>query len=419
MDHSNAFIITLVSGLVLAFIFGMIAQRFKLSPIVGYLLAGVICGPYTPGFVADGHLAHQMAEVGVILLMFGVGLHFSPKDLMAVRGLALPGAIVQITAATAMGFGLGMLAGFPPMESFLFGFALSVASTVVLLRALEDRGTLETEDGKVAVGWLIVEDLAMVLALVLIPALVHASEGGGSIGSIVFAVGVTIGKIALFVALMMVVGMRFLPRILIWIAKLRSRELFTLGVLAIALGIAYAAATWFGASFALGAFLAGLVLSESEISHKAAEKTLPIRDVFSVLFFVSVGMLFDPAILMTEPLMVLGVVFIIMIGKSLAALAIILLFRKPLETGLVIAASLAQIGEFSFILAGFGLHAGVLSQDANGLILAGALFSIALNPFFFRGLDWLGRVMRANPGINSWLLRIERAAPPATVPESP
>jgi CPA2 family monovalent cation:H+ antiporter-2 len=335
-----------------------------------------------------------MGEIGVILLMFGVGLHFSPKDLLAVRGVALPGALAQITVATALGFGLGMLAGFGPFESFLFGFALSVASTVVLLRALEDRGALHTEDGKIAVGWLIVEDLAMILALVMIPAIIQVSNNGGSLASIGPAITLTVGKMALFIVLMMVIGTRILPKVLIWIAKLRSRELFTLGVVAIALGIAFAASTWFGASFALGAFLAGLVLSESEISHKAAERTLPLSDIFSVLFFVSVGMLFDPSILITEPLLVLGVVFIIMIGKSLAALLIIKAFKKPLSTGMTIAASLAQIGEFSFILAGVGLHAGVLSQDANGLILAGALISIALNPFFFRGLEWLGRKLQ-------------------------
>lgn len=397
MEHSNTFIVTLVAGLVLAFLFGLAAQRLKLSPLIGYLLAGVVCGPFTPGFVADSHLAEQMAEIGVILLMFGVGLHFSPKDLLAVRGLALPGAIVQIGAATAMGYGLGLLAGFGQLESFLFGFALSVASTVVLLRALEDRGALHTEDGKIAVGWLIVEDLAMILALVMIPAIIHASNSGGSLASIGPAITLTVGKMALFIVLMMVVGTRILPKVLIWIAKLRSRELFTLGVVAIALGIAFAASTWFGASFALGAFLAGLVLSETEISHKAAERTLPLSDIFSVLFFVSVGMLFDPSILVTEPLLVMGVVFIIMIGKSLAALLIIMAFKKPLSTGMTIAASLAQIGEFSFILAGVGLHSGALSQEANGLILAGALISIGLNPFFFRGLDWVARKFQPTP----------------------
>lgn len=397
MHGSAVFISTLVMGLVLAFIFGLIAQRLRLSPLVGYLIAGVICGPYTPGFVADGDLAQQMAEVGVILLMFGVGLHFSPKDLSAVKGVAIPGALAQMAAATILGFGLGTLAGFDAMESFLFGFSLSVASTVVLLRALEDRGALETEDGKIAVGWLIVEDLAMVLALVLLPALLVSGHAAEEVAAATqagtawwLAILITIGKIGLFVALMLFGGMRVLPPLMVWLAKLRSRELFTLGTVAIALGIAFIAAKWFGASFALGAFLAGLVLSESEISHKAAEKTRPLQDIFSVLFFVSVGMLFDPAIIVEQPLMVLGVVFIIMIGKSLAALAIILAFRRPLATGLTIAASLAQIGEFSFILAGFGLHAGVLSEEANSLILSGALISIALNPFFFKGLDALG-----------------------------
>jgi CPA2 family monovalent cation:H+ antiporter-2 len=413
MDHSNALIVTLVSCLVMAFIFGLIAQRLKFSPIVGYLLAGVICGPFTPGFIADVGLALEMAEVGVVLLMFGVGMRFSPRELMEVRGIAIPGALAQIAVATAMGYGLGKWSGFTEIESVLFGLSLSVASTVVLLRTLENRRQLKSEGGRIAVGWLIVEDMAMVFTLVLLPALLEAGGKEHGIFDIMTALALTLGKIALFIGLMMIVGSRILPALLIRIAQEKSRELFTLGTLAIALGMAYAASEWFGASLALGAFLAGLILSNSEISQRATEKSLPLRDIFAVLFFVSVGMLFNPMIILDAPLQVLGVVFTIMVGKSLVALLIVLLSRHPLETGLTIAASLAQIGEFSFILAGFGLNAGLLGQQANCLILAGALISIALNPFFFRFTDWLGPKLRMSPWLNTRLMRLERLPPGA------
>ena len=391
MPHADSLILTLVGGFVLAFVFGMIAHRLKLSPLVGYLLAGVAVGPFTPGYVADMELAPQLAEVGVILLMFGVGLHFSPKDLMKVRKVALPGALAQILVATALGWGLGRLVGLPDVEALLLGFALSVASTVVLLRAIEQRGQLRSEIGRVAVGWLIVEDLVIVIALVLLPLLAGVGQGPLDLARFGADVGWTLLKVALFVALMLIVGGRLLPWVLIRIAHTRSRELFTLGVLAIALGIAWLAYAVFGASFALGAFVAGLVLNGTPLGHNAAERALPFRDAFAVLFFVSVGMLFDPSILLREPLAVLGVLLIVMVGKSAAALAITAVFRLDRRTSLTVAASLAQIGEFSFILAALGMTLGVMTRETHDLILAAALISIALNPFVFALADRLGR----------------------------
>jgi monovalent cation:H+ antiporter-2, CPA2 family len=389
MPHHDSLILILVAGFVLAFAFGMLAHRIKLSPLVGYLLAGIVVGPFTPGYVADASLAPQLAEVGVILLMFGVGLHFSPQDLMQVRKVALPGAIVQIAVATALGWGVGRLLGLPDLEAALLGFALSVASTVVLLRALEERKEVKSEIGRIAVGWLVVEDLVIVVALVLLPLIVSAGAGETGPGAIAAQVGWTLLKVGAFVGVMLVVGGRVLPWLLIRIAHTRSRELFTLGVLAIALGIAFVAYAVFGASFALGAFVAGLVLNGTPLGHNAAERSLPLRDAFAVLFFVSVGMLFDPSILVREPLAVAAVVGIIIVGKSLAALAITGLFKQSRRTGLTIAASLAQIGEFSFVLAGIGMTLGALSKPTHDLILAGALLSIALNPFVFRLADWL------------------------------
>jgi len=398
MPHDTPLISTIVGGLVLAFIFGAIANRLKLPPLVGYLLAGILVGPHTPGYVADQNLAPELAEIGVILLMFGVGLHFSLKDLLSVRGIAVPGAIVQIGFATLLGWGLGWLMGWPTGGSLVFGLALSVASTVVLLKALQERRLVETERGKIAVGWLIVEDLAMVLALVLIPA--AASIGGGEhatveplsaglnrllgldlgIGGII---GMTLVKVALFVALMLIFGRKLIPWTMHRIAHTGSRELFRLGVLAIALGVAFGASKMFGVSLALGAFFAGMVLAESELSHRAAQESLPLRDAFAVLFFVSVGMLFDPNILIEKPLPVLATVFIIVIGKSVAALLIVLLFRKSVGTALTISASLGQIGEFSFILAALGVDLGLLPEEGRDLILAGAIISIILNPALF------------------------------------
>ncbi|PVE23205.1 Kef family K(+) transporter [Microvirga sp. KLBC 81] len=393
MPHHMPLISTIVVGLVLAFVLGAIAQRIRISPLVGYLLAGVLVGPFTPGYVADQSLANQLAEIGVILLMFGVGLHFSLKDLLSVKAIAVPGAIVQIASATLLGMGLAWLMGWSIGGGLVFGLALSVASTVVLLRALQERRLVETERGHIAVGWLIVEDLAMVLTLVLLPAFAKAiSSASADVESIVISLGLTLGKVIAFVAIMLIVGRRVIPWILHYVAHTGSRELFRLSVLAIALGTAFGAAELFGVSFALGAFFAGMVLSESELSHQAASETLPLRDAFAVLFFVSVGMLFDPMILIEEFGPVLATFLIIVIGKSLAAYAIVRLFRHPDSTALTIAASLAQIGEFSFILGGLGVELQLLPDQGRDLILAGAILSILVNPFLFALLDrWFAK----------------------------
>ncbi len=401
MPHHSPLVATIVIGLVLAFIFGAIANRLRISPLVGYLLAGIVVGPHTPGFVADQSLALELAEIGVILLMFGVGLHFSPKDLLAVKAIAIPGAVVQIGIATALGLGLALLIGWDVPAGIVFGLALSVASTVVLLRALEERRILETKRGQIAVGWLIVEDLAMVLALVLLPAYAEFTKdsGGGDQGSLWLALAITIGKVIAFVAFMLIVGRRAIPWILHQIAYTGSRELFRLAVLAIALGVAFGAAQLFDVSFALGAFFAGMMLSESELSHEAAAETLPLRDAFAVLFFVSIGMLFSPAILITDGWAVLATVFIILIGKSAAAYAIVKAFKHPTRTALVISASLAQIGEFSFILAGLGVALELMPERGRDLILAGALISILLNPLCFTLIDKLmPKTPVADPG---------------------
>jgi monovalent cation:H+ antiporter-2, CPA2 family len=422
MPHETPLISTLVVGFVLAFILGTAANRLRLPPIVGYLVAGVLVGPHTPGFVADLSLAPQLAEIGVILLMFGVGLHFSLRDLLSVRGVALPGAAVQIAVATFLGWGMGTLLGWSAGGGIVFGLALSVASTVVLLKALENRRLLETERGKLAVGWLIVEDLAMVFALVIIPAIASifraGTEDGGPGGpaapienllavdlGIVGAIGVTLLKVAAFVGLMLVVGRRLIPWLLHRITQMGSRELFRLGVLAIALGVAFGAAKLFGVSLALGAFFAGMILAESELSQSAAQESLPFRDAFAVLFFVSVGMLFDPGILIQAPLLVLATLFIIVIGKSLAAFFIVLAFRKTVGTALAISASLAQIGEFSFILAELGVGLSLLPAVGRDLILAGAILSIVLNPLVFYACD------RMRPAIEA---RLGRPAPTAS-----
>jgi len=390
MPHHTPLIATIVAGLVLAFIFGTLAHRLKMPPLVGYLVAGIAIGPFTPGFVGDADLAQELAEIGVILLMFGVGLHFSLKDLLSVKNIAIPGAVAQITIATLLGMALGWLLGWPMGEGFLFGLALSVASTVVLLKALQERRLVETQRGRIAVGWLIVEDIAMVLALVLIPALSGILGGKGealSGNAVLLTLGITLGKVVAFAAVMLIVGRRVIPWILERIADTGSRELFRLAVLAIALGFALGSAYVFGVSFALGAFFAGMILSESELSHRAAEESLPLRDAFSVLFFVSVGMLFDPSIVAREPLLVLATVLIIVVGKSLGALLIVRAFGYPNGTALTISASLAQIGEFSFILATLGLSLDLLSPMARDLILGGAILSILLNPLLFSLLD--------------------------------
>jgi CPA2 family monovalent cation:H+ antiporter-2 len=417
MHHETALIATIAGGLGLAFVFGLLAIRLKLPPLVGYLLAGVAVGPFTPGFVADAGLAAQLAEIGVILLMFGVGMHFSPHDLMAVRAIAVPGAIFQIAAATALGALVSHLWGWSWGSGIVFGLCLSVASTVVLLRALEDRGALDTGDGRIAVGWLIVEDLFTVLALVLLPALapsLGAATAAGVAGSgLPAAIAWTLAKVAAFVALMFIVGRRAVPWLLERVARTGSRELFTLAVLAIALGVAVGAASLFGVSFALGAFFAGVVISESDLSHKAAADALPLQDAFAVLFFVAVGMLFDPVILLRHPLQVLTVVLIVVVGKSLAALLIVRSFGRPLHTSLSISASLAQIGEFSFILAALGVSLGLLPPVGQSLVVAGALLSITLNPLVFRLVAPLDRWVRARPG----LARLLNPSTPAAADE--
>ena len=398
MPHETPLIATIVAGLCLAFVFGAIANRFRMPPLVGYLIAGVLVGPNTPGFVADQSLATELAEIGVILLMFGVGLHFSLKDLLSVRAIAVPGAIGQMAVATLLGMALAWGLGWSTGAGLVFGLALSVASTVVLLRAMQERRLIETEKGRIAVGWLIVEDLAMVLALVLLPALAgllggtpEAAEHTVSwFGPDVWAViATTLLKVAAFVVVMVVVGRRVIPWVLHYVAHTGSRELFRLAVLAIALGVAFGAAKLFGVSFALGAFFAGMIMSESELSHQAAEESLPLRDAFSVLFFVSVGMLFDPMSLIATPAPVLATLFIIVVGKSVAAFLIVLAFGYPRATALTISASLAQIGEFSFILAELGVGLNLLPEEGRDLILAGAIMSIILNPLAFSTIDWL------------------------------
>ena len=389
MPIHTPLIATIVVGLVLAFILGALANRFRISPIVGYLLAGVLIGPFTPGYVADQRLANDLAEIGVILLMFGVGLHFTLQDLLSVRAIAVPGAIVQIVVATALGMLLAHFLGWPVGAGIVFGLALSVASTVVLLRALQERRLVETERGRIAVGWLVVEDFVMILALVLLPSLAGILKGNPGAGFVALAMPllITLGKVAAFVAVMLVIGKRVIPWILHSIAHTGSRELFRLCVLAIALGVAYGASVLFDVSFALGAFFAGMILSESELSQRAASETLPLRDAFAVLFFVSVGMLVDPLIVLRDPGPLLAVVLIILFGKSIAAFAIVRMFGYPTSHALTVSASLAQIGEFSFILAGLGVGLALLPERGRDLILAGAIISIMLNPVLFFCLD--------------------------------
>jgi len=406
MPHHTPLISTIVVGLVLAFAFGALAHRLRVSPLVGYLLAGVALGPFTPGYVADQELANELAEIGVILLMFGVGLHFSLKDLLSVRAIAIPGAVAQIAVATLLGIGLARLLGWTAGAGLVFGLALSVASTVVLLRALQERRLIETERGRIAVGWLIVEDIAMVLTLVLLPPMAgllkDEAAAATNLSALALPVAVTVAKVAAFVTVMLIIGRRVIPWILHYVAHTGSRELFRLAVLALALGVAFGAAELFEVSFALGAFFAGMVLSESQLSQRAAQESLPLRDAFAVLFFVSVGMLFDPAILVREPGPALATVLIIVFGKSLAAFAIVRLFGHPTSTALTISASLAQIGEFSFILAGLGVTLSLLPERGRDLILAGAILSILINPLFFKTLDWLlakAEAERKEPGI--------------------
>jgi monovalent cation:H+ antiporter-2, CPA2 family len=391
-EHQTPLIATIAAGLMLAFVLGLIAHRLRVQPLVGYLLAGVMVGPYTPGFEADPALAAELAEIGVILLMFGVGLHFSMKDLMSVARIAVPGAVGQIVVATLMGAGLSWALGWSPMAGFVFGLALSVASTVVLVRALQDHRILETSRGRIAVGWLVVEDLAMVLALVLLPALATVTAGEGVPASrIVFYLLVTLAKVSVFVAIMLIVGRRVIPWLMHHTARTGSRELFRLAVYAIALGVAFGAAKLFGVSFALGAFFAGMVMGESYLSQQATEEAMPLRDAFAVLFFVSVGMLLNPMVFVDAPLAVLATVAIIVVGKSVVAWAIVRAFRHSNSTALTIAASLAQIGEFSFILIGLGMDLKMVPTEARDLVLAGAIISIVLNPLAFIAMERLRR----------------------------
>ncbi|QTN27199.1 Kef family K(+) transporter [Rhodoferax sp. AJA081-3] len=396
MDHNISLITTIAAGFGVALVFGFIAERIKIPALVGYLVAGILIGPATPGFVADVHIASQLSEIGVMLLMFGVGLHFSLNDLLAVKRIAVPGAVVQMGLATGLGVLTAWWWGWSWGAGLVFGLSLSCASTVVLLKALEARGVLDTMNGRIAVGWLVVEDLATVMVLVLLPPLAGVLGGavaGASTAPVAeakpiwMAIGQTLLQVAAFIALMLVVGRRALPWLLWQVARTGSRELFTLAVIATAIGIAYGASALFSVSFALGAFFAGMVMRESEFSHRAAEESLPLRDAFSVLFFVSVGMLFEPAILVEQPMRVLAVVAIIILGKALVAAALVLALRYPINTALTVAASLAQIGEFSFILAGLGVSLGLLPAMGMSLVLAGALISIALNPLLFAAIE--------------------------------
>jgi len=423
MPHETPLLVTIVLGLVLAFACGFIASRLRLPPLVGYLVAGIIVGPYTPGPAVDAHLATELSEVGVILLMFGVGLHFSTADLLAVRWIAIPGAVGQIVIATAIGVGVAMAWGWTLGGGLVLGLALSVASTVVLLRALDERNVLSTANGRIAVGWLIVEDLAMVLTLVLLPALAGLLGGktpdgsaSGIDGQLLLTIAITLGKVGVFGAIILMIGPRVVPWLLSQAARTGSHELFTLSVLAIALGIAYGSAKLFDVSFALGAFCAGIVLAKSELSHRAAEESLPLQNAFAVLFFVSVGMLFDPSVVIREPLEVISVLLIILVGKSLVAFAIVLLLGYPISTAALVSASLAQVGEFSFILAGLGIALGLLPSEGKDLILAGALLSITLNPLAFAAVkpltDWinavLGLIARGEPARRERLAHLDR-----------
>jgi len=390
MVQNVSLITTVAASFGVALVLGFLAERLKLPAIVGYLLAGIVIGPATPGFVADASTATQLSEIGIMLLMFGVGLHFSLNDLLSVKRIALPGALVQMGFATLLGMGLAWWWDWSLGAAIVFGLSLSCASTVVLIKALEARGILKTMNGRIAVGWLVVEDLAAVLFLVLLPPLAGVLGGSTPLtGDAVLlwrTLGQTLLQVSAFIALMLVVGRRVLPWLLWHVARTGSRELFTLAVIATAIGVAYGAAELFSVSFALGAFFAGMMMRESEFSHRAAEESLPLRDAFAVLFFVAVGMLFDPAVLVEQPMRVLGVVAIIIVGKSIAATALVLIFRYPLNTALTVAASLAQIGEFSFILAGLGLSLGLLPAEGLSLILAGALISISLNSFVFTAI---------------------------------
>ncbi|MGM9452271.1 cation:proton antiporter domain-containing protein [Legionella bozemanae] len=409
MHHSLPLITTIAMGFALALILGLIATRLKIPSLVGYLLAGVVIGPYTPGLMADISIAQELAEIGVMLLMFGVGLHFSLSDLMRVRKIAIPGAIVQILAATLLGGCIATLWAWTYGSALIFGLSLSVASTVVLLKALEERGDLASINGHIAIGWLLVEDLVMVVVLVLLPPLSHWQGDSSSVDvhnePLWFIFGLTLIKVSTFIAFMLLVGRRYFPKLLWLVARTGSRELFTLCVITAAISIAYVASKLFGVSFALGAFFAGMIMRESSFSHRAAEESLPLRDAFAVLFFVSVGMLFNPTVLVEQPFQILTVVGIIVIGKSIAAFVLVLAFRYPLQSALIVSASLAQIGEFSFILAELGVRLGMLPEEGQSFILAGALISIAINPLVFKLIKPVHAWIKSYPRLLSFLGR--------------
>jgi len=405
MPHETPLLATLASALLAAWVLGLLAQRLRFSPIVGYLLAGVMIGPHTPGFVADIELASQLAEVGVVLLMFGVGLHFHLDDLMDVKRIAIPGAIIQSTAATLLGLALGMAFGWPVTHGLVLGMALSVASTVVLLRGLESHGLVNSPAGHVAIGWLIVEDILTVVVLVVIPALAAGGAGAGA-GGLLAAMATALAKLAVLVALVFLVGSRVVPWVMVRVARLRSHELFTLTILAITVAIASGAAVFFGASVALGAFLAGMVVGQTRVSQQAAADALPLRDAFAVLFFVSVGMLFEPAFVLREPLLLLGALGVVLVGKPLAAVAVVAAMGYSTRTALIVAVGLAQVGEFSFILGSLARHYDLLSETGSNLLVACALVSIALNPFLFRGLDTFESALRGR----TWLWNLLNAA---------
>jgi K+:H+ antiporter len=397
--EQHSLISTLVAAIVLAFLFGFAARRVGLSPLVGYLIAGIVVGPHTPGFVADTNLALELSEIGVILLMFGVGLKVSLDDLWSARGAAIPGALLHTPISAAIGYGAGRLLGLAPDESLMLGLSISVASTIVLLRALERRRLTKTENGRICVGWLLIEDVLIILAIVVLPPVVAVVSGENthvSAGALIAALAFTLAKITVFVAAMLAIGARFFPWLIVQIAHLKSRELLSLGTLALALGVAYAAFRWFDASFALGAFLGGLALNGSKFSHKVAEDSLPLRDTFAVLFFVAVGMLFDPGVLLRQPVGVAAVVAVITIGKAAPAYALMRLFGKSHEAGLLAGLGLAQIGEFSFVLASLGVRLGVMSAETYNLILAGAIISIALNPLLIRFVERARQVQAAS-----------------------
>jgi CPA2 family monovalent cation:H+ antiporter-2 len=404
MLHASPLIATIVVGLGLAFILGTVANRLRISPLVGYLLAGVVVGPFTPGFVADQGLALQLAEIGVILLMFGVGLHFSTKDLLSVRAIVIPGALLQVTISSLFGIGLGRLVGWSAGTGLVFGIALSIASTVVLTRALQERRLMDTDRGHIAVGWLVVQDLLMVLVLVMLPPVAAGLEdqsgtpgGALDLSALASSLAITVAKVALFIALMLVIGRRVIPMLLHYVAHTGSRELFRLAVLSVALGVAFAASELFDVSFALGAFVAGMTLSESALSQVAAEESLPLRDAFAVLFFVSVGMLFDPMILLAEPLLIMGALLVVLVVNPALAFIAVRVLGGRFDASLLVAAALAQIGEFSFILANLGISLNVLSEPVRQLILATSIISILANPLSFALAGWLLPRLRRQP----------------------